>query len=169
MKIRFLKIRGTALILSLVFATLLLEMVIAYTKMVQQAPPQNFQIDERVKMDFLSQGLIEKAILKFQLFPADYYAANDALKLNKSDYIKAFVIGDSNLMISNFAEASSSFSDSKINVCISSMSLLTNFQYNQEAIRIQSQAVYTGKNGKNIEKDVVRTVRLNRQSNAPFK
>ena len=163
---------GHALILSLVFAAILLQLAISYTGMLKSAHPQNILIDERVKMDFITQGLIEKSILKFQLFPADFYAANDATNvasygpLVTSVYLNAFV-NDPALSLINFTGANSSISSVTINVSIASMALLTRYRWNQEAIRIQALASYMSKSHGNVQKEQVRLIKINRIANHP--
>ena len=164
--------RANALLLSLVFAMILLQLAVSYSGMLKQSHPQSLQIDERVKMDFLAQGLIEKALLKFQLFPADFYAANDATRVasygaNATTLYLNNWLTDANLTITNFADASSSMSNVPMNCVISSMSLLTNYKWHEEALQARSEASYLSRNQGTVTKEVVRTMQLSRHTNQP--
>ncbi|HNV70743.1 MAG TPA: hypothetical protein PKO06_13665 [Candidatus Ozemobacteraceae bacterium] len=169
---RLTKRRANALLLSLVFAMILLQLAVSYSGLLRQSHPQSQQIDERVKMDFLAQGLIEKAILKFQLFPADFYAAHDATRVasygaNATSFYLNNWITDANLSLINFAEASSTMSNIPMNCVVSSMSLLTDFKWNREALQARAETTYLSRSQGTVSKEVVRTLQLTRQSNSP--
>lgn len=159
--------RGTAVALAIVFATILLLMAIGFSRILQHAQPQNRLIDERAKIEFLANSVIDKALLKFKLYPADFYAAVDAAKYNYPGPLQDFCINDPQLQMNGFAEASSSFAAFGVNVAIASVSLLTDWRWNADALRIEARAWFTDQAGKNVDKDVVRIVKLERRVNAP--
>ncbi len=160
--------RGTAVAMALVFATILLLMAIGFVRQLRQAHPQNRLIDERVKVELLANSAIDKAILKFQLFQGDYYAAVAASKLGYHQPLQDFFINDTGLRYVNFGDASSSFSNHTIGVVIASVSLLTDWKWNTEALRIIANVTYTDSVGRNVDKDVVRIVKLDRRLNTPW-
>lgn len=160
--------RGTAVAMALIFATILLLMAIGFVRQLRQAHPQNRLIDERVKVELLANSAIDKAILKFQLFQGDYYAAVAASKLNNPTPLAHFFIDDAGLRYENFGGASSSFSNHTISVAIASVSLLTDWKWNTEALRIVANVTYTDSVGRNVDKDVVRIVKIDRRLNTPW-
>ncbi len=157
--------KGVALVIALVFAVLLLQMAVAYTNILKTAQPQTEILDESIKLSFLADGLAQKAILKFQLFPGDFYAAWDAASIsNNQQFVRDFW-DQADLKNQNCAEANSSFASFPITVEISSMSLLTIPNWKKEALRVQAIANFTNK--KNIDKDkiVVRVFSTARETN----
>lgn len=154
--------RGTALVMALVFALLLLQMAISYSGMLRQSKPQTLQLEEGSKFELLAQGLIDKAILKFQLYPGEFYAAWRAAQLNNPAYLNEYV-NDANLRLTEFSTASSSFSETKISVFIASMALLTDSRWNQEALRIIASVTYLNQSGKVVDKSVVKIITVKRE------
>ncbi len=153
---------GAALILALVFAVVLLQMAIAYSSMTRASKPQTIQIDERVKLDYLAHGLTELALLKFQLYPSDFYAACEAAKKGQKQYLNTFTTNAPEFTINNFGESNSSFNAVPINIQLASMAILTNDKWKTEALYIQAGAAYTDQFGRNISKEAVRLVSLQR-------
>lgn len=154
--------KGMALILALVFAVVLLQMAIAYSSMTRASKPQTVQIDERVKLDYLAHGLTELALLKFQLYPADFYACWDAAKLGVPQHLRTYTINAPEFTISGFSDSKSSFNQAPINIQLASMAILTNNKWNTEALFIQAGAAYTDQMGRSISKEAVRLVSLQR-------
>lgn len=161
--------RGMALIMVLVFATLLAMGALAFSKMFQQSRPQNQVIDERVKIDFLAQGYVERALLKYQLFPADFYAAAIAQKKGVTAPLKAFIEDDPVLQVTNFAEASATFSTvANLGVDVVAIDLLASWSYNSDAIRVRAVGTFQNHNGQVVSKDVVRILKTERKFEKPF-
>lgn len=150
--------------MALIFAVLLLQMAITYSGMLRISKPQTLQLEEAAKYDLLAQGLIDKAILKFQLYPGEFYAAWRAHELGHSKYLEEFAINDPNLRMVDFDLASSTFTNQKISVAIASMALLTDSRWNQEALRIEANVSYVNyQTGKNIDKTVVKIISVKRE------
>jgi hypothetical protein len=165
--------KGMALILALIFAVVLLQMAIAFSGMTKQSKPQTVQIDERIKLDYLAHGLTELALLKFQLFPAEYYACLDAAKAGKKSYLDDFTIKAKEFSDPRFLQisgqnfkateiSSSTFDATRINIQLASMAIVTDNKWKREAILIRAVANYTNQFGKNIDKEAVRVVSLER-------
>ncbi|MFZ5950462.1 MAG: hypothetical protein ACOYXC_07140 [Candidatus Rifleibacteriota bacterium] len=153
---------GMALILALVFAVVLLQMAIAYSSMTKTTKVQTVQIDERIKLDYLAQGLTELALLKFQLYPGDYYACWEAFKLGNANYLNEFTIGANEFTIANFGDSKSSFNNQQIGIQLASMAIYTDNKWKTEALFIQAGAEYTDQFGRSISKDAVRIVSIER-------
>ena len=161
--------QGMALLMVLVFATLLATCALGFSKMFQQARPQNQVIDERVKIDFLAQGFVEKALLKYQLFPSDYYAANLARKKGLNDPLKSFIEDDPALQVSNFTQASATFPTvQNLSVDVVAIDLLSSWSYNIDAIRVRAVGTYQNHAGAIVSKDVVRILKVERTCEKPF-
>ena len=154
--------RRSALVMALVFAALLLQMALAYSGMLRNSKPQTFQIEESTKLELLAQGLIDKVILKFQLYPAEFYAAWQAAQLNHPEFLADYVQNDPSLQLPEFMAASSSFNAQKISVAIASMALLTDSRWNQEALRIEAIVAYVNRFGKIVDKFVFKTLTIKR-------
>ncbi len=151
-----------ALILALVFAVVLLQMAVAYSSMTKTTKVQTVQIDERIKLDYLAQGITELALLKFQLYPGDYYACWEAFKLGNANYLKEFTTGADEFTIANFGDSESSFNNQKIGIQLASMAIYTDNRWKTEALFIQAGAEYTDQFGRSISKDAVRIVSVER-------
>ncbi len=160
---KYKKNKGMALILALVFATVLLQMAIAYSSMTQGNKPQTVQIDERIKLEYLAHGLTELALLKFQLYPGDYYAAWEAYSdYGNSSYLEDFTILAPEFQIANFADSKSSFNETPVSINLASMAIFTDNKWNQEALFIQAEATYDDQYGRTINKDAIRVVSVER-------
>ncbi|HNW34796.1 MAG TPA: hypothetical protein PKM25_07690 [Candidatus Ozemobacteraceae bacterium] len=166
--------QGTAVILALVFGVLLLQLAIAYSGLIGQYRPQTEIIDERVRLQYLSAGLTEIALLKFQKFPADFYncwrfqassSANPSFWLDTSGPLPEFSITapEFNQVAANgFTTSRSTFNDRPIRLCLSEMRLMTDNRWNVEVLQIKAHARYTGRSGNVINIDTIRTVRTER-------
>ncbi|MDN5277974.1 MAG: hypothetical protein PWR01_1939 [Clostridiales bacterium] len=154
--------KGMALVMALVFAVVLLQMAIAFSSMTQTSKPQTVQIDERIKLDYLAHGLTELALLKFQLYPGDYYACWEAHELGTDNYLNRFTINAPEFTIANFTDSKSSFNDQAIGIQLASMAIYTDNRWKTEALFIQAGAEYTDQFGREISKDAVRIVSLQR-------
>jgi len=157
-----------AVLFVLVFAILLLQLAISYSGMIRVGKPQTLVIDDRGKAEFLAQGLIDKAILKFQLFPADFYAAWEARKKNPSLYSTYLNTFMSDLQMSS-NEASSSFSmlKSPFSVNIASISLYNNAKWNLDALYVEAAVTFQDNFGKLVNKSVTRVFTITHTPNKP--
>lgn len=162
--------KGSAIALALVFATVLLTMGLAYSKMTQTSKTQTYQIDERIRLEYLAQGYCELALLKFQLYPADFYACQEAAKKGNNTFLLAFTTGAPEFSIDESSLAQNkkswaSFNDATIQVQLASMTILTNQKWNDEILYIEATANYNKLNAVPISKSVTRLVELERNPN----
>lgn len=160
--------KGSAIALCLIFATVLLTMGLAYSKMTQTSKLQTVNIDERIKLDYLAQGMTEKALLKFQLYPADFYACRDAAtKCGDGSYLEQFA-QQPEFTVNNDHNSISSFNDTGLNIQLASMTILTNQKWKNEVLYIDAVAVYTESQfNRSISKRATRLVQLTRNSLRP--
>jgi hypothetical protein len=163
--------KGSAVALCLVFATVLLMMGLSFSKMTSTSKKQTVQIDERIKLEYLAHGITELALLKFQLYPADFYACLEAKRLDKkTSYLTDFTTDASEFRFTgkNAENKSvSSFNTTALNLELASMTILTNNKWNNEVLYIEAVANYTDQYNKNIDKVVTRLVDLDRRSLIP--
>lgn len=158
--------KGSAIALCLTFATVLLALGLAYSKQTSNNKRQTVQIDERIKLDYLAQGMTELAILKYQLYPADFYACMEAKKYGKDEYFNSFTMADEFRIIDD-KYSKSSFNETGINLEVASFSILTDNKWKKEILYIEAYANYLDQFGKDINKTVRRVVDLNRKSLVP--
>ena len=159
--------KGSAIAFCLTFATVLLVMGMAYARLTMNNKKQTVQIDERIKLEYLAQGMTELAILKFQLYPADFYACIQASKLNKSEYLEKYTIKSPEFTIRDDKSSFSSFNNSGINLQIASFTILTDNKWKNEVLYVEATANYPDQYGKIINKTVKRVVNLERRSHEP--
>ena len=67
--------KGSALAVALVLSTVLLVLGLSYSKLTQQTNMPTQKIDEKIRLKYLADGLAQIAMLKFQKFPSEFYAA----------------------------------------------------------------------------------------------
>ena len=79
--------KGSAIGLCLVFCSVMLVLGLAYAKMVSNSKSQTDKIDDVIRFDYVANDIFEKAILKYQLYPADFYAYVEAQKNNNNSYL----------------------------------------------------------------------------------
>ena len=156
---------GMALVMALVFAAILLQMAIAYSGMTRESKPQTIQLDERAKLDYLARGVTELAVLKFRLFPADYYACWEAYKDYGNDsYLKKFTVDANEFKsLGTFTESISTFNNVAVNIQLATMTLFTKNKWKTEALLVQAYANYKDQYGRIVEKDAVKIVSAERQ------
>lgn len=166
--------RGTAIVLALVFAMILLQFAISYSGLIGQSRPQTEFIDERVRLHYLSKGLTEIALLKFQKFPADFYncwrfqastSKNISFWLDTTGPLARYTIEAPEMKeykTKGFSESTSSFNDRPICFNLTEMRLMTSNRWNVEVLQIKANAHYSTRSGKSINVDAVRTVRTER-------
>lgn len=151
---------GMALVMALVLAVVLLQMAISYSGMTRNSRPQTTQIDERIKLEFLARGITELAILKFQLFPSDYYACWEShINYRKSANLIKFTTGAAEFQnFGSFTESKSSFSNISLSVGLATMTLITQNKWKTEALFVRANASYIDQYGRNIDKDAIKIV-----------
>lgn len=161
--------KGSVMALCLVFATVLLVMGLAYAKMTSTSKVQTVQVDERIKLEYLANGITEMALLKFQLYPADFYACMEAANSDKHNdsFLKKFTIEAPEFTIRGDKNSHSSFNDSGLNLQLASMTILTNQKWRDEVLYIEALAAYEDIYKKSIDKRVTRIVELERHSLKP--
>ncbi len=160
--------KGSAIAFCLTFATVLLVMGMAFARLTMNNKKQTVQIDERIKLDYLAQGMTELAILKFQLYPADFYACIEASsKYKKDEYLEKFTVRSEEFTIRNDKNSYSSFNDTGINLQIASFTIFTENKWKDEVLYVEATANYTDQYGKIINKTVKRVVNLERKSHEP--
>ena len=159
--------RGSAVALALVFATVLLVMGLAYSKMTVGHKRQTVQIDERIKLEYLAHGITELALLKFQLYPADVYACEEAASYGRVDFIQKFAEKADEFRFLHDKYSHSSFDKTEISLMLATMTILTNNKWNNEVLFIAASATYTDSFGRTLDKDVTRIVDLNRKTIKP--
>lgn len=161
------KKNGMALVMSLVFAVILLQMAIAYSGMTRESKPQTIQLDERAKLDYLARGITELAILKFRLFPADYYACWEAYASCTShniSYLNRFTVSAAEFQtLGTFTESVSTFNNMAVNIQLATMTLLTKNKWKTDALLVKAHAYYTDQYGRIIDKDAVKIVSAQKQ------
>ncbi|NLI79276.1 MAG: hypothetical protein GX442_22885 [Candidatus Riflebacteria bacterium] len=157
--------RGVAIAMAIVFASILLVMALGLTSMTGQALPQNIIHDERASVELVGQGLIDLAALKFQLCPAQFYAAYEAKKNGYTVPMNTF-LQDLTLV----QEASSSHLTGKIYVRITNMSLhtATSSYWKNEVLSIDAVATYTSRHNQNaISRNINRILHTDRVVQTP--
>lgn len=166
--------QGTAIVLALVFATILLQLAISYSGLIGQTRPQTELIDERVRLHYLSKGLTEIALLKFQKFPSDFYncwrhqastSTNVSFWLDTNGPLARYTIEAPEMKeykTTGFSESTSSFNTRPICFNLTEMRLMTSNRWNVEVLQIKANAHYTTRSGKAINVDAIRTVRTER-------
>ena len=166
--------RGSAVALCLIFATVLLTMGLAYSKLTMNTKKQTIQIDERVKLEYIANGITELALLKFQLYPADFYACLEAASWSASfgpnipgSPINKFAKEAPEFQINGDTHSTSSFNNAGVNLKLDEMLIITNSKWKNEVLSIKASANYQEQSGKWINKTVTRLVNLNRNSLIP--
>lgn len=157
--------RGVAIALAITFASILLLMALSMFKMIGQALPQNIVHDERIKVELVGQGLVDRAALKFQLCPAQFYAADAARNAGDAAAMNYF-LEDLTLV----EEASSSFMVGRISAKVTSMTLHTasGAHWKDEVLSIEAIASYTSqRNTASITRTISRVLNTNRQVQTP--
>lgn len=163
--------KGSAVALCLVFCTVILVLGLAYAKLTSNAKEQTAQLDDVVRLDYVANDIFEKAILKFQLYPADFYACMDAAEKGeeKNDntfktYLDAFVNDETFFFDSDKdpSYVSSTFNAPKITAQLASMTILTSSKWKTEILRLEVTGSYTDQHGKNVSKTITKLVKLDR-------
>ena len=165
--------RGTAVVIALVLAAILIQMAIIYTFLVKSAAPGTSLLEEKTRAEFAANSVFEKAILKFQLFPSDYYAAFEAANsedipaANRSNLWLNDFIQDAaltkNILIQDSVVGASSFSATISNIRLYTIASTT--RWRQQAIEIQALVNYSNRQGDPVTRTISKNFHLERQSN----
>jgi len=169
------KRRGTAVVIALVFGMLLLEMGIVYINILRTSKSQTSRIDERSRVEFLANGLIELALLKFRFLPSDFYASYDAAfapsipPANRTDtYLRNF-INDPIFTVNEQVE-DSLLGNVVYNAQITDMILhtvATETRWGVQALEIRATVTFASPDAENVTRTVIKVYRLDRTSTAP--
>ena len=159
---------GSAITLVLIFAFLMLVIAVAYGKLTQTSKGQSVQIDERLRIDYAMESISELALLKYQLYPADYYICRKLKKdpYNNSTYYNMFI--ETNPTVPNtpfFVNDNSSrshFNDNPVHVELCDIEIVTTNQWNTEAIIVTSHANYTDMFHRSVDKTNTRLYEVQR-------
>lgn len=158
--------KGSAIAFCLTFATVLLTMGLAYSSLTANNKKQTIQIDERIKLDYLAQGMAELAVLKYQLYPTDFYACMEASENGDDSYLKKYTMAEEFRIIGD-KSSKSSFNENGINLEVASFTILTDNKWTNEVLYVEAFANYFDQFGRDINKRVTRIVDLNRKSLKP--
>ncbi len=157
---------GSAIPLVLIFAFIMFVLALAYSKLTQTSKLQSVQIDERLKMDYAMESISELALLKYQLYPADYYVCRELARApyNDNTYYEQFLErGVTNTpfrMIDN--HCISNFNKKEVNVELGSIEIITTNKWNTEALIVTSSANYSDIYGRTIDKTNTRLYEIQR-------
>ena len=77
--------KGMTLVLVLALCFGLLTMAIAYIRVNKQSRPINTRLSESLQADFIGQGVVNLAVLKFKKRPAEFYYAYKAFNAGIND------------------------------------------------------------------------------------
>lgn len=158
--------------MALVFAVVLLQMAVSYSGMLRTAKPQTTLIDERARVEFLANGVIELALLKFQLFPSDFYAACEAANgvpaANRTnDYLSSFV--NNNLRIDETV-VDSILGSTQYAIQVDEMILHTTAsgtRWNRQALEIRASVAFNDASGRPVNRTITRVYEIDRLTNSP--
>ena len=159
---------ASAIVISIVFAVVLLQLAIIYTLQVRESRPQTEQIDERIRLRYLAHGLTEIALLKLQRFPADYYHVWEYGK-DEQPY-KDFTYMAEEFAADQFDNESdqpaSHFNNNTVRVTLDRMELSTasDTYWTEQVFVIRAIAEYQDRRGRHVNTDAVRTVKSSRQT-----
>lgn len=167
--------RGTAVVMALIFAILLLQMGVVYTSILRTSKTQTSKIDERSRVEFLANGLIELALLKFRFLPSDFYASYDAanspaipLGNRSNEYLRSFI--EDPVFTINEQVEDSLLGNVIYNAQISDMILhtvATGTRWGVQALEIRATVTFTSPAAENVTRTVTKVYRVDRSSTAP--
>ena len=147
---------GSAIPIVLIFSFLMLVMGLAYSKLTQSSKIQTIQIDERIKLDYAIESMTELALLKYQLYPADYYACKELDDQGNHTYMNQFlernVTGQNVPFWQNDESCISSFNNKPVHIELIDMRLITSEKWKTEALKVDVHADYTDLYGRDINK-----------------
>lgn len=70
--------KGSAIALAMIFSTAMLLIALGYSKRTQNSPNSTYTIDEHIRLQYLADGVARIALLKFQTYSSEFYAAWEA-------------------------------------------------------------------------------------------
>ena len=147
---------GSAIPIVLIFSFLMLVMGLAYSKLTQTSKIQTIQIDERIKLDYAIESMTELALLKYQLYPADYYVCKELAEKNNPTYMNQFLergkTGNNTPFWQNDETCVSSFNNKPVHTELIDMSIITSEKWKTEALKVDVHANYTDMFGRDIDK-----------------
>ena len=160
---------GSAIPMVLIFSLLLFAMGLAYSKSTQQSKIQTIQIDERIKLNFLAESMAELAMLKFQLYPADFYVCQD-LADNKGNpaYLNDFTVNAAEFRVDDNS-SDSSFNNQPVHIELKDMRILTDNKWKKEVLSIEIVASYLDIFQRPVDKVLKRVVEVERLTSIPKK
>ncbi|PKL47884.1 MAG: hypothetical protein CVV42_11340 [Candidatus Riflebacteria bacterium HGW-Riflebacteria-2] len=127
----FKKNQGMALIIVLVLSMFLLIVAVSYIRDNSQSRPINERHFERAQADFLGQGIVQLAAMKFKKRPAEFYYAYRAMRAGLGDMAMISYLNHDNTLNGEFVDQVNQryrFS--------TQMQLMTNQLYQTDGIRI---------------------------------
>lgn len=159
--------KGTAIILALVAGTVLLQLAVIFTMQVRNSRPQTDLIDERVRLQFLANGLTEVALLKFQKYPADFYNCWRYREEDAGPLLNYTTRANEFSLLTADDQPNSSFNQNPIAIELATMTLATSDDqhWRTEVLLIRTEATYDSRRGRTLTSDSVRTVRTERLTN----
>jgi len=123
--------RGMALIIVLVLSMFLLIVAISYIRDNSQNRPINERHFERAQADFLGQGIVQLAAMKFKKRPAEFYYAYRAMRAGLGDAaMRSYLNSDTTLNGEFIDSVNQRYSFA------TQMQLITNQLYQTDGIRI---------------------------------
>lgn len=159
---------GSALAIAIVFSVVLLQLALVYSKQVSNITASTQQIDERVRLQYLADGIAQIALLKFQKFPSDYYYAWDYKTVEATQFNSFTTNADEfkEEAFNNDQDQPSSIlsKGGKIKAKLIFMNLETTSaqKWEQEVLTIKTEAKYNNNRGKELTADSVLTVKTER-------
>lgn len=162
--------KGSAVALCLVFCTVILVLGLAYAKMTSNAKEQTEQLDDIVRLDYIANDIFEKAVLKFQLYPADFYACLEASEKGQPGYLNDFISDETLTFVherDNFS-GSSTFNSPKIYAQLIKVEKLTDSKWDNEILKLEVNGNYIDSHGKNVSKTITKLVKLERSQQDIF-
>lgn len=125
------KTEGMALIIVLVMSMFLLVIAVSYIRSNAQNRPINERHFERAQADFLGQGIVQLAAMKFKKRPAEFYYAYRAMRAGLGDAaMRSYLNSDTTLNGEFIDQVNRRY------IYSTQMQLITNQLYQTDGIRI---------------------------------
>lgn len=128
---QFKKNKGMALIIVLVLSMFLLIVAISYIRDNSQNRPINERHFERAQADFLGQGIVQLAAMKFKKRPAEFYYAYRAMRAGLGDAAMRSYLNNDTTLNGEFTDRAN-----QRYRFATQMQLITNQLYQTDGIRI---------------------------------
>ncbi|OGK09026.1 MAG: hypothetical protein A2W80_06760 [Candidatus Riflebacteria bacterium GWC2_50_8] len=123
---------GMALIIVLTMSMFLLVIAVSYIRGNAQSRPINERHFERAQADFLGQGVVQFAAMKFKKRPAEFYYAYRAMRAGLGDAALRAYLNDDTTLNNEFVDQ-----EGQRYEYFTQMQLITNKLYETDGIRIQ--------------------------------